>query len=826
MLPIHSSLDSIRTVLRDGLSCILEAPPGAGKTTVVPLALLDEEWCAGKKIIVLEPRRLAAKAAARRMASTLGERAGETVGYRMRMESAIGPKTRIEVVTEGVLTRQLARDPDLHGVALVIFDEFHERSLNADTGLALTLTARTVLRPDLRVMVMSATLRSLDLQRILPDAGMVSSMGRAFPVDVQWMRSPSEKQIHELMSAAVRDAVHSGEGDVLCFLPGQAEIRRTYDLLQNDIDRLEGAELHILHGELSGEQQDAILRPNSITRRIILSTAIAETSITIDGVRTVIDGGRSREPRFDPRSGMSHLTTVPVSKDAAEQRRGRAGRTAPGQCIRLWTEQEHNQLPERRTPEILVADCAPMMLEISAFGATIDELPWLDIPPSGHVAHARELLHELNALDANDAITPHGRALLKYGVHPRVSHMLVRAGELGINKRTAADVAALIGERDVLRGARDADLQRRLDALNGDRDPEADRGALDAARKRSRALDSARADGKALDSARADGKALDSARADGSGGADAVGVLLALAYPDRIARRKSDGRYIMRNGRTAKLNAGDTLSKHEWLAVGDLDGSGAEPRIAIAAPIEQSSVLSVFADDIHPRAEAGWNDRDGKIVARTVRMLGAIEVDTQQNASVNADELASAFARVIAERGLRDLPWSEVAERLRGRVMFARHFGATDLPDWTNEALASTVETWLAPSLRGKRTLSDLQKLDLATLLHNSLTYEQQRKVDTVAPALYKPPKGREVPIDYADPERPTVSVRLQFMFGVKRTPTVAMGNVPLTIELLSPADRPIQVTKDLAGFWQGSYVHVRKEMKGRYPKHNWPEHP
>lgn len=810
MLPIHSSLDSIRAVLRDGLSCILEAPPGAGKTTVVPLALLDEEWCVGKKIIVLEPRRLAAKAAARRMASTLGERAGETVGYRMRMESAIGPKTRIEVVTEGVLTRQLSRDPDLNGVALVIFDEFHERSLNADTGLALTLTARSVLRPDLRVMVMSATLRSLDLPRILPDAGLVSSMGRSFPVDIEWMRSPSEKQIHELMSAAIRDAIHNNEGDVLCFLPGQAEIRRTHDLLQKDPVRLDGAELHILHGELSGEQQDAILRPNAATRRIILSTAIAETSITIDGVRTVIDGGRSREPRFDPRSGMSHLTTVPVSKDAAEQRRGRAGRTAPGHCMRLWTEQEHNQLPERRTPEILVADCAPMMLEIAAFGASIDELPWLDVPPPGHIAHARELLQELNAIDANNAITPHGRALLKYGVHPRVAHMLVRSRALGISAHTAADVAALVGERDVLRGARDADLQRRLDALNGDRDPEADRGALDAARKRSRALDSARADGKALNSARA----------------DAVGVLLALAYPDRIARRKSDGRYIMRNGRTAKLNAGDMLSKQEWLAVGDLDGSGTEPRIAIAAPIEMPSVLSVFADDIHPRAEAGWNDRDGRIVARTVRMLGAIVVDTQQNAAVNADELADAFARVIAERGLRDLPWTDAAERFRGRVMFARHFGATDLPDLSNEVLASTVGDWLAPSLRGKRTLSDLQKLDLATLLHNSLTYEQQRKVDTVAPPLYKPPKGREVDIDYSDPERPTVSVRLQFMFGVKRTPTVAMGNVPLTIELLSPADRPIQVTKDLAGFWQGSYAHVRKEMKGRYPKHNWPEHP
>ncbi|MBC8124964.1 MAG: ATP-dependent helicase HrpB [Candidatus Kapabacteria bacterium] len=809
-LPIHDVIGEIRQTLRDRLSCILEAPPGAGKTTIVPLSLLDEDWCAGKKIVVLEPRRLAAKAAARRMASLLGEKAGATVGYRMRMESAIGPTTRIEVVTEGVLTRQLARDPALAGIGIVIFDEFHERSLHADTGLALTLMSRAILRPDLRVMIMSATLSSMDLTSILPDAGIVTSHGRSFPVDVQWMRSTSDKQIHELMDAAIRDAVHDNTGDVLCFLPGQGEIRRTLELLKKNEHSLHGAAIHVLHGELSGQDQDNILRPSTSTPRIILSTAIAETSITIDGVRTVIDGGRSREPRFDPRSGMSHLTTVSVSKDSAEQRRGRAGRTAPGKCVRLWTEQEHQHLPDRKTPEIMVADCAPMLLEIAAFGTHIDDLSWLDVPPPAHLLQARELLRELDALNEDDSITVHGRNLLHYGVHPRVAHMLVRASGLNIDHDIAASVAALIGERDILRGSRDADIQRRIEACNGAYDAEADRGAVENAKKRREQF------------LRVQRKSTVRTQQY----ADAVGILIALAYPDRIARRKSDGRYLMRNGRTARLHPGDMLSQHEWLAVSDLDGSGTEPRIAMAAVIHQESVLATFSEFIVQKAEAGWNDRDGKIVARTVRMIGAIVLDTQQNANIDADEIACAFARVIAERGFRDLPWSDSATRLRNRVVFAHHFDATNLPQWTDESLAQGVEQWLAPSLRGKRTLGDLQKLDLAVILRENLTYEQLRRVDTVAPEFYHPPKGREVPIDYSNVDRPTIAVRLQFMFGVKRTPTVALGNVPLTIELLSPADRPLQVTQDLAGFWQGSYAHVRKEMKGRYPKHNWPEHP
>jgi len=476
--------------------------------------------------------------------------------------------------------------------------------------------------------------------------------------------------------------------------------------------------------------------------------------------------------------------------------------------VRLWTEQEHIRLPERRTPEILVADCAPMMLEICAFGSRVEDLSWLDAPPTGHLQHARELLEELGALSSDGTITSHGRALLKHGVHPRVAHMLVEGQERGLNMNQALDVAALIGERDVIRGVRDADIQRRIDALNGVVDAHGDRGAIAAAQKR-------------RDHLRVSKLAKSFAA-----NTNDVGILLALAYPDRVARRKADGKFLLRNGRTAKLDAGDMLGRSEWLAISDLDGSGQEPRIAIASSIDQPSVMKIFESDFATRTEAGWSDRDGKIVARTVRMLGAIVIDTQQDTDANEEELASAFARVLAERGLQDLPWTQEAEAYRARIGFARFHGATELPDVGNESLSITVEQWLAPSLRQKRTLSDIKKLDLTLILREMLAYEQQRKVDTVAPALYKPPKGREVSINYTNPERPTIAVRLQFMFGVKRTPTVAQGNVPLTIELLSPADRPIQVTQDLAGFWSGSYAHVRKEMKGRYPKHNWPEHP
>jgi ATP-dependent helicase HrpB len=810
-LPIEDVLDDIRDVLSRNAPCILEAPPGAGKTTMVPLALLNEPWLAGKKIVMLEPRRLAAKAAARRMATLLREQVGQTVGYRMRLETAVSEKTRIEVVTEGVLTRQLAREPELEGVGLVIFDEFHERSLNADTGLALTLTSRALLRSDLRVMVMSATIGSLNFATIMPQAERVTSAGRTFPVETTYLRSASEKPLHELMAAAVRDSIRDESGDVLCFLPGQAEIRRTQEVLLGRPDALDGAEVMILHGELAADAQDSVLRPASNVRRIILSTAIAETSLTIDGVRTVVDGGRSREPRFDPRSGMTHLTTVDVSKDAAEQRKGRAGRTAPGRCIRLWTEKEHDQMPERRTSEILVADCSSLILEVASFGVDISDLPWLEQPPAGNVAQGRELLRQLGALDTSNSITPHGRELLRYGTHPRIAHMLVRSRELGIDWHRSSGIAAIIGERDLIKGERMSDVRRRLDALQGASDPHADRAAIMHARKRQQALR------KPHDAPVVPHTITDE---------DVEGVLIALAYPERIARSKGDGRFLLRNGRTVSIIQADPLARFEWLAVADLDGSASEPRIAIAAPLSMATVRLVFADDLVEQVETGWNDRDGRIVARTATMLGAIVVDTKANANADAHELAKAFARELARRGIENLPWSEGAERLRDRVTFTRQHTGDQLPDMSDEALLGATEEWLAPHIVGMRSLADLQKLDLAHPLREMLSREQKTFMDRCAPEFYKPPKGREVPIDYSNPDQPLVAVRLQFMLGVKRTPTVANGNVPLTIELLSPADRPIQKTRDLAGFWSGSYQAVRKEMKGRYPKHDWPENP
>lgn len=810
-LPITSVLPDICEVLSRNVPCILEAPPGAGKTTMVPLALLNEAWLAGKKIVMLEPRRLAAKAAARRMASLLGEPVGQTVGYRMRLETAVSEATRIEVVTEGVLTRQLAREPELNGVGLVIFDEFHERSLNADTGLALTLTSRALLRSDLRVLVMSATIGSLNFATIMPDAERVTSQGRTFPVETTYLRSASDKPLHELLAAAVRDAIRDDEGDILCFLPGQAEIRRTQEALLGRSDALDGAEVMILHGELAADAQDAVLRPASRLRRVILSTAIAETSLTIDGVRTVVDGGRSREPRFDPRSGMTHLTTVNVSKDAAEQRKGRAGRTAPGRCIRLWTERDHDQLPERRTSEILVADCSSLILEVASFGVDVSDLPWLEQPPTGNVAQGRELLRQLGALDGTNSITPHGRELLRYGTHPRIAHMLVRSREFGIDWHRASGIAAIIGERDLLKGERMSDVRRRLDALQGASDPHADRAAIMHARKRQQALRKPH-----------DASAVRHTITDD----DVEGVLIALAYPERLARSKGDGRFLLRNGRTASIMQADPLARSEWLAVADLDGSTTEPRLAIAAPISLDSVRIVFADDLTQQVETGWNDRDGRIVARTATMLGAIVVESKANAKADPQELAAAFARELARRGIENLPWSEGAERLRDRVTFTRQHTGAELPDVSDEALAATIDEWLAPHLVGMRSLADLQKLDLVRPVKEMLTREHKTLIDRCAPEFYKPPKGREVPIDYANPDQPLAAVRLQFMLGVKRTPTVANGNVPLTIELLSPADRPIQKTRDLAGFWSGSYQAVRKEMKGRYPKHDWPENP
>ena len=775
---------------------------------MVPTALLDEPWLGTQKILLLEPRRVAATAAARRMSALRNEQVGSTIGYRMRLESCVGPTTRIEVITEGILTRQITHDPMLTDVGAVIFDEFHERSLNADVGLALTRLTQQLLRPDLRIIVMSATLNIADVARVLDDSQVIESMGRTYPVDVTWQRSHNDEPLPTRMASAIGDAVRADNGDILCFLPGHAELRRTAEQLERTGAVGDRASVHMLHGDLALADQDAILRPASAQRRVILATAIAETSLTIDGVTTVIDGGMSREPRFDARSGMSHLTTVPASRDAAEQRKGRAGRTGPGRCVRLWTELEHQHLPLQRTPEIMVADYTSVLLDIAAYGIALHDVPWIDPPPAAHVAHAEDLLRQLGALDGQGAITPHGRELLRYGVHPRVAHMIVTAAQRGISSELAFDVATVIGERDLLRAPDDARLARRIDVLNGLADDRVDRGRVAHARTRRKHFRTHTSSRTAT---------VASQESD-------IGVLLALAYPDRVARRKSDGRFVMRNGRTARIAGNDTLATSEWLAIGELDGSQQEPRIVIAEPLSTEQILDIFGDALVARALVGWSDRDGRIVARTERMLGAIRIDLRDHADVDEEELARAFARELAVRELNDLPWSDAAVRLCERVAFCRHHELCELPDLSRDGLCATAEEWLAPHLHGMRTLGELRQLDLATILGSMLSFSQRSSMNRAAPEFYRPPKGREVVISYADPERPRVSVRLQFLFGVTKTPLVALGNIPLTIELLSPANRPIQVTQDLAGFWKGSYAQVRREMKGRYPKHDWPE--
>ena len=757
-LPITEHLEEIRQGLRSSAALVLEAPPGAGKTTLVPLALLDEPWLADRKILVLEPRRLAAKAAARRMASLLGEPIGQTVGYRVRKDSKVSSATRIEVVTEGILTRMLISDNELSDAACVIFDEFHERSLHADLGLGLTLLTQELARPDLRIVVMSATLASLDLSRLLPNALDVRSAGRTYPIDDTYLKRKDERPLPQLVTAAVKDALREHTGDVLVFLPGIAEIRRCEEALRS-VD----ADVMPLYGDLTPEAQDRILTDHQgAPRRVILATSVAETSVTIPGISTVIDSGLAREPRFDPRSGMTRLITVPVSRDAADQRRGRAGRTGPGHCIRLWTEAEHGDLPARRTPEILSADLTSLVVNLAAYGVTPHDVAWLDAPPDGPLQQSRELLRELEVMDREGQLTPHGADVARMGVHPRLAHMILRSKADGLDA-VARQVADRIEEQRRPKGAS-------VELHVGDADP------------------------------------LD------------IGRCLALAYPDRVARKRSENRYVLRNGRTARIAEHDALARHAYLAIADL-GGGSEPWIGMAAPLTEDIVRELFADQVETVVTAGWDERAEHMSAIEEDRLGAIQLRAVPTTNVDEDALAVAFANVLAQRDYRDLPWTRNTEQLRDRILFVRHH--TDAS--TADPLGP--ET-LAPFLVGFRKLKDLKGLNMGAILDAALSWNERQQLDRLAPTIWKTPTGREIRIDYRDPDRPTLSVRLQQMFGVQHTPVIGEARIPLTIQLLSPADRPIQVTTDLAGFWTGSYAEVRKEMRGRYPKHDWPEDP
>ena len=819
-LPIESVLPELLAVLRTGTGAVLQAPPGAGKTTRVPLALLDEPWLAGQRIVMLEPRRLAARAAANRMAQMLGERVGETVGYRIRMETRVGPRTRIEVVTEGVLTRMLQTDPALEGVGAVIFDEFHERSLHADLGLALTLQSRAVLRDDLRVLVMSATLDGGPVARLLGDAAVVTSEGRSFPVETRHLPRKPEGWIEPLVARTVAGAIDSEDGDVLVFLPGAGEIRRVEENLRA-ADLPPSVRILPLFGNLPQEAQDEAIRPSPPGRRkVVLATAIAETSLTIEGVRVVVDSGLMRVPRFSPRTGMTRLETVPVSRASADQRRGRAGRLGPGVCYRLWTEADDARLAPFGKPEILEADLAPLALELAAWGvADPAELAWLDPPPPAAFAQARELLVELGALDAAGAVTAHGRRMAALPLHPRLAHMLLVARDLKLGA-AAADLAALLAERDVLRGEGrppDSDVRLRLELLRRSDDRRTgavhghsiDRGALH------RVIAEARDLRRQLSISPDDGDM------------EAAGVLLALAYPDRIGQRRagSGGRYLLRNGRGAAFAGADSLVESPYLVAAELDDAGREGRILLAAPVDLAEIESHFAGQIVEEEAVAWDADAGAVRARWSERLGALVLRERAIHDPDPERIAAALLEAIRREGIATLGWSKAAAQLRERIAFL-HRSDPSFPDVSDEALEANLLEWLGPHVHGLTRMDDVRRLDLAAVLEAMLPWEKRRALDEQAPTHVTVPSGSRIPVDYSDPGAPVLAVRLQEVFGWTDTPRVAGGRVPLTLHLLSPAHRPVQVTRDLASFWRAGYFDVKKDLKGRYPKHYWPDDP
>lgn len=802
-LPVEAVIPELRDALAAHKAAVLEASPGAGKTTLVPLRLLDAPWLAGRKILMLEPRRLATRAAAARMADLLGEAPGGTVGYAMRFERRIGRETRIEVVTEGLLTRRLQRDPALEDVGLVVFDEFHERSLDADLALALCLDVQASLRPDLRLLVMSATLDGAAIAAHLGGAPLVRSEGRMFPVHTEYLPGAVGDAVEIRVARAVDLALGASAGSILAFLPGVAEIRRTAALMTERL-RVSGLHVHPLYGELPRAAQDAAIRPAPKgERKIVLATNVAETSLTIEGVEIVIDSGLERRPRFSPRTGMSRLVTLPISRASADQRRGRAGRLGPGLCFRLWPMEEDRGRLEHRPPEIEEADLASLVLELAAWGvADPASLRFPTRPPSGPYRQAQALLQDLEALDAAGMITPHGRAMAELPLHPRLAHMVLRGREHGM-AGTAVTVAALLNGRDPDRERRDADLVRRVEAVLGAS------GAAREAEQVRRQL------------ARHFGGPIGEPRL------DEVGAVTALAYPDRIAQARSGapGTFRLANGRGARVEPGDPLAREPWLAVAELDDAGSEARIRLAAPLSLPQIETLLGHRFEMREEVGFDAREGAIVARRTLRLGAIVLKEQPLATVDPELIVRGLCDAIRAAGSGVLPWTEAASQLRSRIAFLHRCDPAGWPDLGDEALLATLEEWLGPFLAGYRRIAELAGLDLRQILLARLDHAQRQALDRLAPAWIDVPSGRAVAIDYIQ-DPPVMAVKLQEMFGLTAQPAVNAGRTPLVLQLLSPAGRPVAVTRDLAGFWMSGYSAVRKELRGRYPKHPWPEDP
>lgn len=806
-LPIDAALPELTAALRDGNAAVLVAPPGAGKTTRVPLRLKDEGWVAGRKIIVLEPRRLAARAAADRMARTLGESTGQTVGVRARLASRIGPATRIEVVTEGVFTRMILDDPALEGVAAVLFDEFHERSLDADLGLALVLDCQQALRPDLRILVMSATLDGARVVELLgPGTPLVASEGRLHPVETRYLGRDPHRRLEEEVARAASRALAADAGSILVFLPGQAEIRRVEERLRASVLDT-SVEIAPLYGALPPQAQDAAIAPVPAgMRKIVLATSIAETSLTIEGVRIVIDSGLQRVPRYEPDIGITRLKTVRVSRASADQRRGRAGRTEPGICYRLWDEPQTLSLLAFNEPEIRSSSLAGLILDCAEWGV-IDpaRLSWLDPPSPAGVEAARAELQVIGALDSHGHITAEGRRLRALPLPPRLAHMVMTAAAQG-DADLAADVAALVVERGL--GGTDVDLGQKLAAFRRDRSRRATdmrRLAETWARKATEGGDR---------------------RIEPSGTAT-PGSLLALAWPERIAKaRGARGQFLLANGRAARLDPSEPLAGAPFLAVAEMSGAAASTRILLAAALDESEVIAIAGSRIVVQDELLFDGEARALRARRIRRLGAITLSAETRTVVAGADAAGVLADGIAAIGIDRLPWSRHQQQLRDRVAFLRKAGDTDWPDLSDAALGATARDWLAPVLHGCTKMADIDAGMLGNALDALLPWNLRRRLDSEAPTHFEAPTGNVFPVDYEGPGAPALSIRVQELFGLKTHPAIANGRLPLTLNLLSPAQRPIQVTRDLPGFWAGSWADVRTEMRGRYPKHVWPDDP
>jgi ATP-dependent helicase HrpB len=850
-LPIDAVLDELARTLAGNNAAVVVAPPGAGKTTRVPLALLDEPWVKNRKIIVLEPRRLAARASAERMAHTIGERVGETVGYRVRFGSKVSRATRIEVVTEGIFSRQILDDSELSDVAAVLFDEFHERSLDADLGLALARDAQTGLREDLRILVMSATLDGARVAKLLGDAAVIESEGRAFPVETRYLGRKADAPLERQMADAIAMALRADPGSVLAFLPGAAEIRRTQNFLSERVHDT-GIEIVPLFGALDASVQDRAIAPAPKGRRkVVLATSIAETSLTIEGVRIVVDSGVARVPRYEPDIGLTRLETVRASRAAVDQRRGRAGRTEPGVCYRLWDEPQTASLAAYTQPEILSADLSSLVLDLAQWGVSDPaSLAFLDSPPAPALKEARSLLRELGALDADGRITGEGRSLRALALPPRLARMIVDSDRLGAGEH-AAEIAAVLTERGL--GGDSVDLDVRLDQFRRDRSPRAGSARSLAQRWASQvANEDAAIKLTDAENVRAAGPSSPSPLAgEGRGGGSrtavfgqrrespqdkrdaaqaagepSTGVMLAFAFPDRVARNRGNGSFVLANGRGAALDQASALARAPYIAVAELTGAAGSGRILLAAPITQAEIEQHFADQIETADEISFDRSAMALRARRKKTLHAITLSETPLALQPSMETARVLADGLIASGLDRLPWSKPARQWRDRVMFLRAAEGEPWPDLSDDALAAQREAWLVPALHDKTSLKEFSPGDLSDALMTLLPWDSRARLEREAPTHFEAPTGTMLAIDYEAEQGPTIAVRLQELFGLNAHPSIAKGTVPLVLELLSPAHRPVQVTRDLPGFWRGSYAAVRSDLRGRYPRHPWPEDP